>query len=450
MTAPPQGAKLQALRNPHYLQSSATLLLFFMSWGVWWSFFQIWLTNGESGLGLAGAQVGWIYSVNSVVTLVFMLIYGTMQDRLGTRRTLAICAAIIQALIGPFVMWIYRPLLEHAFALGVIIGSVVLSAGFLAAAGLLEALSERLSRRHNFEYGQARMWGSFGYAVVALGAGFLFNINPMLNFWAGSAFGVAALLVLVAWRTPTSAGSSPAGAAAGPATNDAAPVTDEQSTPGLRDMVALLKMRNLWLIIILVFFTWTFYTVFDQQMFPDFYTSLFESRHRGQEVYGMLNSAQVFLEAAMMGLVPLLMRRIGVRNTLLLGVAVMFLRIGGCAIFSTPVAISCVKMFHALEVPLCILPVFRYFTLHFNPKLSATLYMVGFQIASQLGVALLSPVLGHVRDGIGYQPTFVLISLIVAAAGVYGFFAVKKDDQDVEGDPFVREGKSHATTTKEA
>lgn len=152
----------------------------------------------------------------------------------------------------------------------------------------------------------------------------------------------------------------------------------------------------------------------------------------------------------MMGLVPLLMRRIGVRNTLLLGVAVMFLRIGGCAIFSTPVAISCVKMFHALEVPLCILPVFRYFTLHFNPKLSATLYMVGFQIASQLGVALLSPVLGHVRDGIGYQPTFVLISLIVAAAGVYGFFAVKKDDQDVEGDPFVREGKSHATTTKEA
>ena len=34
----------QQLKNPAYQQSSLTLLLFFASWGVWWSFFQIWLT----------------------------------------------------------------------------------------------------------------------------------------------------------------------------------------------------------------------------------------------------------------------------------------------------------------------------------------------------------------------------------------------------------------------
>lgn len=30
-------------KNPIYLQSSFSMLLFFASWGIWWSFFQIWL-----------------------------------------------------------------------------------------------------------------------------------------------------------------------------------------------------------------------------------------------------------------------------------------------------------------------------------------------------------------------------------------------------------------------
>ncbi len=400
------------------------MLLFFASWGIWWSFFQIWLTNDSSGLGLNGAQVGTVYSVNSIGTLIIMLMYGTMQDKLGIRRNLVIGAAVVQSLIGPFAVFVYRPLLESSFMVGVVLGAVFLSAGFMASASLLEALSERLSRRFGFEYGQARMWGSFGYALVALAAGFLFNINPALNFWFGSAFGVLSLLVLLLWKTP---------AVQGTVLNH---TTEDERTPGIGEMLALLKMRNLWAIIVFVLFTWTFYTVFDQQMFPDFYTGLFESKERGQEIYGVLNSVQVFLEAAMMGAVPLLMRRIGVRNTLMLGILVMCLRIGGCAIFSDPVAVSFIKMFHAPEVALCILPVFRYFTLHFNPMLSATLYMVGFQISAQVGNVILSPVLGSMRDSLGYQPTFMVIAGIVAVAGIYGFFILKRDDEDVFGDPF--------------
>jgi len=38
------------LKNPTYLQSSFSMLLFFASWGIWWSFFQIWLTSESAGL----------------------------------------------------------------------------------------------------------------------------------------------------------------------------------------------------------------------------------------------------------------------------------------------------------------------------------------------------------------------------------------------------------------
>lgn len=430
----------KTFRNTSYLQSSSIFLLFFASWGVWWSFFQIWLTDPNAGLGLDGAQVGTVYSVNSIGTLVIMLAYGALQDKVGIKRPVALFCAAVMALVGPFCIYVYRPLLESNFMLGVVLGAVVLSAGFMAAVGLLEALCERLSRTYNFEYGQARMWGSFGYACVALMAGFLFTVDPHLNFWFGSVFGVLLFLVLLLWRNP-----------AVPAHNiTTVDPTSETTTPSIGDMLHLLRLPKLWVVIGLVLLSWTFYTVFDQQMFPQFYTQLYANPAHGQQVYGMLNSAQVFLEAVMMGVVPIIMRKIGVRNTLLLGVLVMCLRIFGCAVFHDPVMVSIVKMFHAFEVPLCILAVFRYLTLHFNPALSATLYMVGFNIAAQVGNIILSPILGSVRDSIGYQPTFFVISGIVLLAGIYGLLLLKKDDDDVEGDPFIRGRDVTAEAAEEA
>ncbi|WP_218184566.1 hypothetical protein [Nigerium massiliense] len=47
----------ESVKNPAYLYGSVTIMLFFMSWGIWWSFFQIWLTSEEGGLMLNGTQV---------------------------------------------------------------------------------------------------------------------------------------------------------------------------------------------------------------------------------------------------------------------------------------------------------------------------------------------------------------------------------------------------------
>ncbi|MFT4042648.1 MAG: oligosaccharide MFS transporter [Gordonia sp. (in: high G+C Gram-positive bacteria)] len=414
-------------RNGAYLQSSTTLIVFFASWGIWWSFFQIWLTSDDAGLGLNGSQVGTLYSANSLATLVVMFLYGTIQDRLALRRHLMILASIGMACIAPFVILVYKPLLEHAFGVGVIAGMLFLPVGFTAAAGLLEAFSERLSRTYGFEYGQARSWGSFGYAIAALIAGFLFTVNPMLNFIGGSILGVICLLVQIFWRT-TNVPLAPGH-------------TSHPATPSIKEIVSVLKMPSLWQIIIFVIFSWTFYNLYDQQMFPDFYTDLFASKSTGERVYGVLNSVQVFVEAAMMMLVPIFMRRVGVRNVLLAGIAVMALRIFGSAVLSDPVAVSVVKMLHAAEVPLFILGIFRYITLHFPSKLSATLYLVGFEASAQIGNVILAQPFGSLRDRIGYQPTFYVITALVLGAGVWAFFALKRDDQQVHGDAFIRISK---------
>jgi len=416
---------MKALHNPFYRTGSLEILLFFAGWGIWWSFFQIWLTSKQ---GFTGAQVGTIYTFGSAVALVLMFFYGYVQDKLGLKKHLLIAMVGGQVLLAPFFTWIYVPMLASNFYVGAMVGAVYLAVAYLAACPVFEAVTERLSRRYSFEYGQARAWGSFGYAVSALAAGFIFTINPYLVFWTGSVIS-AVLLVVLLFMKPE---------------NDERNIEQYENqeernkatkTPSLKEIVSVFGISDVWRIIVFVIMSWTFYTVFDQQMFPEFFTKFFVTPDEGQQAYGVLNSIEVFLEFLMMGLIPVLMKKIGIRNSLLLGCLIMVCRIAGCGIATTPVGIGLIKLLHAPETAIFILAIFRYFTLHFDTRVSATLYMVGFQIAASVGGIIFSVPLGSLRDSIGYQNTFLVIAGIVMAATVYAFIILKKDDKDVAGQP---------------
>ena len=411
--------------NPFYMSNSLMILLFFTGWGIWWSFFQIWLTTKQ---GFSGTQVGTIYSFNSAITLILMLVYGSLQDKLGIKKNLLIFCVSCEVFLGPFFTWVYVPLLKSNFIVGALIGSIYLSVAFLAASPTFEALAERMSRRFGFEYGQARAWGSFGYAVAALIAGFMFTLNAYLIFWIGSVFSIVLLLVLLFIKPE----------------NDTVIVTkyesksnnqDVNNSPSLLEILSVFKMPDLWKIVIFISMSWTFYTVFDQQMFPEFFTTFFGTETAGQQAYGVLNSLEVFLESIMMGIIPIMMRKTGVRKSLLIGLVIMVLRIGGCGLVTNPLGVSIINLLHAPETAIFILAMFRYFTLHFDTRISTTLYMVGFQIAAQVGQIIFSTPFGLLHDKIGYQPTFLIVAGIVFISAIYAFFVLKKDDQDVYGQP---------------
>ena len=406
-------------KNPFYVSNSINILLFFAGWGIWWSFFQIWLTTKE---GFSGAQVGEIYSFNSAFSLVMNLVYSNIQDRLGIRRNLLIFWAVLQVLLGPFFTFLFVPMLRAHFLMGAIIGSCYLTLAYLSASPMFEALTERVSRRFNYQYGSARGWGSFGYATSALIAGFLFTIDPALLFWMGSGIAIVLLIFLLVW--------DPVRNEKDVAKFENSMVKDrENSKPSSKDFLNIFKIRSLWEIAIFLVFSGTFYTIFDQQMFPQF----FKTQAIGDHMYGILNSVEVFLEAIMMGLVPLLMKKIGVRRTILAGVTFMFIRIGGCGLITNPVGVSIIKLLHAPETATFCVVMFRYYTLHYDPRVSATINIVT-GIAGAFGQILLSTPLGMLRDHIGYQPTFLVIAGIVFCAGLYGYFIIRKDDQEVNGE----------------
>ncbi|WP_241609072.1 oligosaccharide MFS transporter [Rosenbergiella australiborealis] len=382
----------------HYRISSGYLALFFICWSLWWSLYAIWL---KQRIGLTGAELGILYAINQTASIIFMLAYGVIQDKLGLRKILMWVVSAVLILTGPFMTFIYQPLLLNSFYLGAIIGSLFLGIGYLAGFGLVETFCEKISRHFHFEYGAARAWGSLGYALGAFIAGMLFRIDPNLNFWLISLFGVAFAFLNTRFTPPE--------------------YTEyQQNIIRRQDFIAVFNDKHFWIFVIFVIGTWSFYNIFDQQLFPIFYTQLFSSSALGAEIYSYLNASQVILEAFFMALIPSLVNRIGAKNALLLGVMIMAIRIFSCALSVNPYLISAVKLLHALEVPLCVIAVFKYSTLYFDKRLSSTIFLIGFQVASSIGVVLISYPLGALHDHYGYQHLFWIITAIVMTMLVFG------------------------------
>jgi OHS family lactose permease-like MFS transporter len=151
------------------------------------------------------------------------------------------------------------------------------------------------------------------------------------------------------------------------------------------------------------------YLVYDQQ-FPFYFASLFPTPGRGNEMFGYLSSAQIFVEAGMMFVAPWIVMRTGARYGLLLASGIMILRITGSALVTGPVGICACKMLHSIELPILSVSIFRYIAYHFEARMASLIYLVGVSFGHSLGLALFSPLAGLGYDRIGFPLTYLLIA----------------------------------------
>lgn len=399
---------------------ACSFLLVFGAVAVWWSFFQIWLTVPAGGLRLSGAQVGTVFSVNGLMLTAVIVFYGIMQDCLLFRRHLLFISAVCTMLIGPFVTFVYRPLLEHCFLFGVLLGSVEIAAGFVGATALYEAYFARLAIKYGFEYGHARVGGSLGFALGTLAAGVLFTVRPLLIFWAGSFLGMCLLLTQIFWKTEPDPARNMHTGSRSPGVL--------QTLRSLRaEMAASARDANFWALTAFVVFGWTVYQVFESQMFPGFYVSLFSSHARGQIMFSALIAVQTLIETSLMVPAAAIIRRIGVKTSMVFSALVMTVPLLGSALGADPATVAALKLFHGVFVPFALLSIVKYVSLHFSAALSSTIYLTGFYVAYFLATALFSGPLGYLRDICGYRITFALMAAVILADVLFSVKILKKD-----------------------
>lgn len=391
---------------------SGFVFCFFFAQAMAMSLLSIWLTRE---LGLSGVEVGTVFSANFLGAMCAQPLYGYISDRMALRRTVPLGIAGLVVLAGPFFTFVYAPLLHWNVLAGSIVGGAYLGMTFIAGSYAIESYVDRVGRKYGFEYSRVRLWGSFGFAAAAVFSGRLYNLDPQINFFLASAAGLLLFPALALARIAPDPGEQAAAHKLSP-----------------RDSLALLTLPRFWAFMVLILGVTNLYLVFDQQ-FPFYFSSLFPTPQEGNEMFGYLNSAQIFVEAGGLFLAPLLVRRIGATRGLMLASFIMILRIAGSGLATGPVTISLCKMAHAVELPILAVSIFRYIAYHFEARLASTVYMVGVSFGHSLGLAVLSPIAGIGYDLMGFQHTYFLIAGFALIFWIASLFVLSPTPPEIGG-----------------
>ena len=399
---------LTARRN--YVALSAFLFCFFFAQAMAISLLSIWLTRK---LGLNGVEVGIVFSANFIGAMCAQPVFGYLSDRMGLRRLVPAAIALLVLLAGGFFSFVYAPLLKWNVAAGAIIGGTYLGFTFIAGSYALESFVDKVGRKYGFEYSRVRLWGSLGFASAALFSGRLYNIDPRINFGLASAAGLLLIPILLVTRIEPD-----------PEQQAAA----ERMKP--QDSLAVFALPKFWRFMVLILGVTNLYLVYDQQ-FPFYFSSLFPTPEEGNAMFGYLNSAQIFVEAGMLFIAPIIVRRTGATRGLMIATLIMIIRIAGSALATGPLSISACKMLHSIELPILAVSIFRYIAFHFDARLASTIYMVGVSFGHSLGLAILSPLAGIGYDRFGFPATYMMIATFALIFWLVSLFALSPTPPEV-------------------
>jgi MFS transporter, PPP family, 3-phenylpropionic acid transporter len=170
----------------------ATLYYFiqFMSGSVVNVYAGIWFADQ----GLTAGEIGILNALPVAIMLVLNVVVGRIADRADDWRSVIIVGGVLGGLIpiGLFFVSGFWPIL---------IVWTLLALPPAAVGPVMDAATIRLTRRRGSQFGPIRAWGTVGYMIMLVAAGFIIN-------WAGGGIflpmfvGLSLLRALVAFQLP--------------------------------------------------------------------------------------------------------------------------------------------------------------------------------------------------------------------------------------------------------
>ncbi|QCT21887.1 MFS transporter [Jejubacter calystegiae] len=373
------------------LRMSSFIFLYFFTWSSSFGLYALWLSQK---VGLDSMTIGSVFAVNGLFAVILKPVYGYIMDKIGMSKWLLYFVCIISALMAPFFVWVYQPLLLNHTTIGMFVGAFWLSLGWYAGVAAAESYADRFSRLYGLEFGRIRMWGSLGWALAASFSGLLFNLTPLANFLLSSATSVLMLLMLVSLKLGDDL------------LRDNDVIAKDKIMPG--DVVALLRNRKFWMFSLYVAgVAWMMFVA--EQQFPRYFVSFFDTREQGNAWFGYLSTVQSGTEFVMMMFIPLLVNRYGAKAGLIICGCVVGARLIACGLTEDPLVISIIKPLYGLEISLLLISVFKYIAAHFDKKVNATMYLLGYQAMIYVGSVVVAPPAGYLYDRIGFEHTYLLM-----------------------------------------
>lgn len=377
-----------------YYKISTFIFLYFFTWSASIGLLAIWLGQKTH---LSGTVIGTVFAVNGIFSVILKPIYGYILDKLGMSKYLLYFVVLMSALMAPFFIYVYQPLLLSNTMLGIIVGAIYLSFAWYAGVAACESYADRYSRMNGMEFGQIRMWGSLGWAVASSFSGLLFNISPSWNFIMGSVTSLIMLAVLLSLKVNN--GSDQANDVVG------------KEKIAFTDVLALLKNRKFWAFCTYVAgVAWMMFIA--EQQFARYFVTFFSDVHQGNAVFGYLGTVQSGMEFIMYMIIPAFVNYIGAKRGLLLVGLIVGARLIVSGLCDSHLLISVLKPLYGLEICLLLVSVFKYIAEHFDKRVNATMYLLGYQAMLYVGNVVVSSPAGLLYDKIGFDKTYVIMGII--------------------------------------
>lgn len=406
----------ESLKRGVFWNYGGLFFFYFAIWQLAFTFLPLWLHREGMGTG----AIGVVSTVSAITALVLQPVYGFLQDRLGFKKHLFAFVVLCAAFMGPFFILVFKPLIGVNEYLAAVVGGIFLSLCLNSGVGVVEAFSERASRANRYEYGHARLFGSLAGGTAALVGGFIWAANPDSIWWAGSLSAIVLGTLLFVARVPKAA--ERAGAAAdGGADADTSGGTKVTKETVLR----LIKDRNFLGFVVLMFGTAALYDVFDQQ-FPNYFAT-FVTHGDAEVLFSRVVAVQIFAEAAFMVAAPFIINRIGARKGLMVFATILMVRVLGSAFFTHEWLLITWRLLAAIEMPFLLVSVMKYITRMFDVRISATAYMLGFNFAKQIGIAIFAAGFGLSYEAIGFAHSYLVMAGLILTVTVIAWFLMGDD-----------------------
>ncbi|WP_308823975.1 oligosaccharide MFS transporter [Sodalis praecaptivus] len=390
-------AMLTTREKHNFIYFMLFFFFYYFIMSAYFPFFPIWLADVNH---LSKTETGMVFSSISFFAIVFQPLFGLISDKLGLRKHLLWSITIGLILFAPFFIFVLSPLLQFNIYAGALAGGLYLGFVFSSGSGAVETFIERVSRANHFKYGRVRVSGCVGWAICASLTGILFSIDPNITFWIASGFAVILALLLFLAR---------------PEGNRNAQVLDQLGANRrafwLKMAAELLVMPRFWAFIVYVIGVASIYDVFDQQ-FANFFKGFFASPQQGTEIFGFVTTGGELLNGLIMFFTPAIINRIGSKNALLVAGLIMSVRILGSSFATSGVEVIILKTLHMFELPFLLVGAFKYISSVFDPRLSATLFLIGFNLSKQLSGVVLSTWVGRMYDQVGFHQAYLVLGLI--------------------------------------
>ncbi|EOX8477874.1 oligosaccharide MFS transporter [Salmonella enterica subsp. indica] len=390
-------------------------LFYYYNWSSCFLFLPMWLTRM---VGLDKTHIGMVFSSFAVAAICLQPLLGWVTDKLGPKKYLLWLIVILMVLFAPFFIYVYTPLLQSHFAIGLVVGGLYLGFIFHAGYGAVEAFVEKVSRNRGFEYGRPRLFGCFGSAACATISGILYGFDPTWIYWIGSALALLLVVILLVARSEPLPG-----------------IEAEQERLQKVSALELFKIPQFWYFTLYVLGVACIYDVFDQQ-FINFFTRFFDHQEQAARAFGYITTAGNLGDAAVMFFIPLLINKyIGSKNALLITGTIMTIRIVGSSFATGPIEVLFLRMLHNFEVPFLLIGIFKYIADVFDTRLSGTIYLVGVMFIKQSAAIVLSTVAGHLYDTIGFHNTYLILGSITAVFTLLSAFLLTSTPRQKTADP---------------